>query len=166
MQNAPDQLAIFKGLDVVQVNSLKEIMKFYQFPEEFAIFKQGDTACSFYILLDGEVRIKHKLYDDDGPPMTVARIKPEGVFGWSAVLRRPSYSATALTTCICSAYRIHYMNLFKFHNKDPQSGHIFLGNLASIITHRLHNTYNEIYAILIQGMNEEAVTNDPGSSKP
>lgn len=166
MQSSPSHLAVFKGLDIDQVNKLKEITKVYQFPEEFDIFKQGDAACSIYILLNGEVKIIHKLYDDDGPPMNVATIRAGGVFGWSAALRRDSYTATAMTTCPCSANRIRYADLYQFYHNDPQTGKIFLNNLASVITHRLHNTHTEIYAILNQGMNEEATTNDPGSRKP
>ena len=166
MQYDPPQLAVFKGLNIDQVNSLKEITKFYQFPEEFAIFKQGDAACSIYILLKGEVKIIHKLYDDDGPPMTITRIMPGGVFGWSAALRRETYTATALTTCPCSTYRINYDSLYQYYQTDTHTGKIFLENLASVITHRLRSTHTEIYAILNQGMNEETKTNDPGSSKP
>jgi CRP-like cAMP-binding protein len=166
MQHTSPQLAVFDDLTSDQVNNLMGIMKIYQFPKEFVIFNQGDAACSMYILLNGEVKIIHKLYDDDGPPMNVATIMPGGVFGWSAALRRDSYTATASTTCPSSAYRIHYADLYHFYHKDSQTGNIYLKNLASVITNRLHNTHTEIYAILNQGMNEEATDNDSGSSKP
>ena len=166
MHIEPPQLAVFDGLNANQVNNLRKITKFYQFPEEFDIFRQGDTACSLYILLTGEVQIIHKLYDDDGPPMNITRIMPGGVFGWSAALRRESYTATAITICPCSAYRIHYDSLYQFYHSDTHTGNIFLKNLSSVITHRLRTTHTELYAILHQGMNEETTINDPGSPKP
>jgi hypothetical protein len=58
------------------------------------------------------------------------------------------------TNCPCNAYRIHYEDLYQFYHDDKITGSIFLENLASVITNRLHITHSEIYAILNQGMNE------------
>lgn len=141
---------IFAGLDAVQIGQLSPYMVECQFPRDRVIFEQGQPAEHLYILLVGEVAIHYKPYD--GPPLTVARIEPGGVFGWSAALRRDVYTSGAIASQACVAFRIRGTNLQVFCQENPETGGILLERLASVIAERLRSTHTQVLGILTQGM--------------
>ena len=120
------------------------------FSPEQIIFDQGQRTEYLYILLRGKVEVRFKPYD--GPPLTVACIKPGGVFGWSTALNRETYTSSAHATEQCEAYRISGTQLQNFCAQDPGTGKILLERLASVIAERLNNTHTQILTILSQGL--------------
>jgi CRP-like cAMP-binding protein len=145
-----EQMEVFQGLNTNQLNWIKPWMELCHFPDETLIFEQGQTANALYILLEGEVFIEYKPYD--GPLLTVARILPGGVFGWSAALGRKQYTSAAVAHANSSAYCISRQNLHKICEQDPETGGILIDRLASVIAERLRNTHSEILSILSEGM--------------
>jgi CRP-like cAMP-binding protein len=157
------QMYVFQGLKESQLNQLKPMMELCHFHNEMVIFEQGQAANALYILLEGEVCIEYKPYD--GPPLTVARILPGGVFGWSAALKREIYTSGAVAHAESSAYCITSQNLRQICEQDPETGGILIDRLASVIAKRLRNTHLEIFSILSEGMdlncsNKRDVEND------
>ena len=144
------RLSIFAGLDGNQISQLSPFMMECQFLKDQVIFEQGSPADFLYILLSGEVAIHFKPYD--GPPLTVARIEPGGVFGWSAALRRDVYTSGAFSMQESLAYRIHGKNLSVICNQYPETGKILLERLADVIAERLRSTHTQVLGILSQGM--------------
>jgi CRP/FNR family cyclic AMP-dependent transcriptional regulator len=144
------QLAIFKGLTPADMAVLESVMDLCTIPAHTTIFEQGQPADRLFILAKGEVTICFKPYD--GPPLTVAHIQPGGVFGWSAALKRDTYSSAALTTTDCEAYCVSTEKLLALCDKNPELGTIILERLASVIAERLRSTHNQILAILSEGM--------------
>jgi CRP-like cAMP-binding protein len=114
------------------------------------IFEQGASAKYLYILQVGEVLVRFKPYD--GPALTVARILPQGVFGWSAALGRDAYTSAAVTALPSEAYRIRASDLRTLCERVPDTGAIFLDRLAGVIAERLQNTHSEILTMLNQGI--------------
>lgn len=144
------QLSIFAGLDGNQISQLSPFMMECSFPRDQVIFDQGKPAEYLYILLSGEVAIHYKPYD--GPPLTVARIEPGGVFGWSSALRRDVYTSGAIAVQESLAYRIRGSNLPVICNQHPETGKILLERLAGVIAERLRSTHTHVLGILTQGM--------------
>lgn len=143
-------MPIFQGLNAEQLEQLRPILEPCSFEKDQVIFEQGKNADFLYILLTGEVIVRYKPYD--GPPLTVARIAPGGVFGWSAAMMREVYTSTSMSTTASEAYRISGHNLRGLCECNPDAGSILLDRLASVITERLRNTHTQILAILSQGM--------------
>jgi CRP-like cAMP-binding protein len=144
------QFSIFAGLDGNQISQLSPYLVECQFPKDSIIFKQGQPADYLYILLSGEVVIHYKPYD--GPPITVARIGPGGVFGWSAALRRDIYTSGGSAIQDSLAYRIRGSNLPVICRHYPETGGQFLERLASVIAERLRSTHTQVLGILTQGI--------------
>ncbi len=142
--------SIFDGLSREQLHSLEPILHPCQFPADLVVFEQGASAKYLYILTSGEVLVRYKPYD--GPALTVARILPEGVFGWSAALGRDVYTSAAVTAQPSEAYRIRSSDLRTLCERVPDTGAIFLDRLAGVIAERLRNTHSEILAMLNQGV--------------
>jgi CRP-like cAMP-binding protein len=142
-------LPIFSGLDASQISQILPYMAACQFSRDAVIFEQGSVAEYLYILLAGEVVVNFKPYD--GPSLTVARIEPGGVFGWSAALGRETYTSGALAVQDCAAYRIRGNNLSAICEEHPETGRILLERLAGCIAERLRGTHTQILGILSQG---------------
>jgi CRP/FNR family transcriptional regulator, cyclic AMP receptor protein len=144
------QLPLFQGLTTDQLEQLSPMLEPCTFEKDQVIFEQGRNADFLYILLTGEVIVRYKPYD--GPPLTVSRIAPGGVFGWSAAMMREVYTSSAISSTLSEAYRISGQNLRALCECNPDAGSILLDRLASVITERLHKTHTQILAILSQGM--------------
>ena len=144
------QLSIFKGLSSRQLSLLDPMLELCCFPPEHIVFDQGQRTEYLYILLRGKVEVRFKPYD--GPPLTVTRIEPGGVFGWSTALNRETYTSAAHTIEECETYRISGCQLQKFCIQEPTTGKILLERLASVIAERLNNTHTQILSILTQGI--------------
>ncbi len=144
------QFSIFAGLDGEQISHLLPYMVECSFSRDQVIFQQDQAADYFYILLSGEVVIRYKPYD--GPPITVVRIEPGGVFGWSAALGRTIYTSGAIAVQDSRAYRIRGSNLQVICLEHPETGKILLDRLAGVIGERLNSTHTQILGILSQGV--------------
>ena len=130
-------LNLFKGLNHQQIEQLNSSWEFCNFAENKVIFEQGQTADFLYILTCGSVDVQFKPYD--GPPMAVAHIITDGVFGWSAALGREAYTSSAIAREESQAYRISTAQLRKLCSQHPDTGVVLLDRLAGAIAARLHH---------------------------
>jgi len=84
--------------------------------------------------------------------LTIARIKPEGVLGWSAALGSPEYTSSAVCEADCTLLRISGEDLRNLCDRYPETGSYVLERLAEVIAKRLRNTHTQVLALLEQGM--------------
>jgi CRP/FNR family cyclic AMP-dependent transcriptional regulator len=145
------QLELFKGLTEQQLFHISPILEPRHLDKHEVIFNQGEAAEYFYILLEGKVAIRYKPYD--GPMLTIAKILPGGVFGWSAALGRSSYTSSAFSLLEGKAYCIADNSLRTICDLPDSTGIIFLQHLTGLIAERLQQTHTEILNILIRGTN-------------
>lgn len=141
---------LFQGLSAEQLKVLESVFNPCDYAKGEVIFEQGQIATNLFILVSGEVVIRYKPYD--GPALTVARIRPGGVFGWSAALGRDVYTSGAAAEENSKALGISGNELHRFCEKNPEVGMALLERLAGVIAARLRNTHSEILTILTKGM--------------
>lgn len=122
------------------------LFKVMVYPDQTIIFTQGFPALYLYFLSQGEVIIRHK--PDDGDPLTVARIQPGGVFGWSAALMRPYYSSSAITVGKTEVLRLHNQALRHFYQENPRCGERLVELLSVSIAERLHSPRDLLLSLL------------------
>jgi len=144
------QLSIFQGMASAELNAIDPMLELVRFRQGELIFEQGHEADFLFILLSGEVEVKYKPYD--GPPLTVARIFPGGVFGWSAALGRDAYTSSSLAAADGQAYKLSGCELRALCEREPDLGADLLNRLASAIAERLNSTHTEIVNILTHGL--------------
>jgi CRP/FNR family transcriptional regulator, cyclic AMP receptor protein len=147
------QLSIFQGFAPGQLEHLIPMLKLEHFRAGETIFEQGKAADHLFILISGEVVVRYKPYD--GPSLTVARIHPGGVFGWSAAMMREIYSSGAEAAEDSDVYRISSCQLRRLCEMNPDTGSLLLNRLAGVIAERLKSTHTQIVTILTEGMDLE-----------
>jgi CRP-like cAMP-binding protein len=145
-----DHLKLFSDLSPAQRALVKPLF----IPQsEFCgtfLFEQGDPAYFLYLLVEGEILIQFK--PDDGPLLTVTKIHPEGVVGWSAALGNPTYTSSALCSADCWTLRVRGEDLRSLCERHPDTGEMVVERLAEVIAERMRNTYPQIMALLEQGL--------------
>jgi CRP/FNR family cyclic AMP-dependent transcriptional regulator len=143
-------LAVFNCLDSRKLRLITPLLDPRSYEPDEVIFEQGELASFIYILLEGEVQIRFKPYD--GPPLNVALIQQQGVFGWSAALRRSCYTSGASALVKCEVVRMRGEKLRHLCETHPDAGISVLECLSGMIADRLNSTHAQMLAILCEGM--------------
>ncbi len=144
-----EKLTFFQGLSAAQLSQLRPYFELCDCPPAMVIFTQGSPAIYLYIVVAGEVLIEYKPYD--APPMTIAHVKPGGVFGWSAALGNQAYTSAAISTTYTQILRVQGEDLRGLCDKNPDIAEIILRRLADVIAER-HNVHPQVVAILENGL--------------
>ena len=144
-----EKLTFFQGLSPDQLARLRPLFELCDCPPTMAIFAQGSPAIYLYIVVAGEVLVEFKPYD--APPMVIARVKPGGVFGWSAALGNHAYTSGAVSTTFTQVLRVQGEDLRNLCEKNEDIADIILRRLADVIAER-HNVHPQVMAILETGL--------------
>jgi CRP-like cAMP-binding protein len=110
------------------------------------IFEQGDKACNLFLVVSGEIIIRYK--PDDGPIMTVTRVQPGGVFGWSAAMGNSTYTSGAVCSLNSEVLSIPGETLKMICRQNPTIGDVLLNRLSLVIAERKRNQLGQISTIL------------------
>ncbi len=127
------QADILTGLDKAFVARMMEIGKKSTHPEGTILFRQGDPANQFYILIKGRIRLG--MGDNRYSVYTVNH--GGEAFGWSALVGRQTYTASA--ECIDSSMLIAFDRdqVQMIMDGDPHNAILFYKNLALTLGKRL-----------------------------
>lgn len=106
------------------------------------LFHEGDPAVYFYILIKGRVKL---IVGETGPMVHTVNQAGEA-FGWSSLVDRNVYSASAECTEKTILQKIDKNAFQKIVEEDMANGVIFFKRLAGIIGNRLIWSYKMITA--------------------
>jgi CRP/FNR family transcriptional regulator, cyclic AMP receptor protein len=143
-------LAFFLGLQAADIQLLAPYFSPQTWVAGTVIFEQDDYAEFLYLVVSGEVTIHFKPHD--GPVMTVTRVQPGGIFGWSAAMRNPVYTSGAVCSLDSEVLRIRGTDLRALCDKYPELGKIILDRLAAVIAERKKSRQDSVSSILATGM--------------
>lgn len=131
------QADLFWGIsqNVIQSITAKAVRQEFQAGD--IIFKAGDPADCFYVLIKGRVRLElrptqRKVYSSD---------RVGEIFGWSALIGRKQYSATVICEQQTMVLKFHRKNLHHLLDQDVESATIFYKQLACALGNRLLTVY-------------------------
>ena len=87
-------LPLFEGLTAGEMDELLRGARSARYPKDTAVFDQDAEAHSFFVLLDGHIRVVRTT--PDGHQVIVRYISKGEVFGVAAALGRTTYPASAI----------------------------------------------------------------------
>jgi CRP-like cAMP-binding protein len=145
-----DQLPLFDGINLGQRVLLRQIFTPVDSYANSMLFEQGEPAEYLYLVVEGEVIVNFK--PDDGPAITVARVQPGGVVGWSAALGSRAYTSRAECLVYTQLLRVRGTDLRKLCEQNPETGLLILDRLATVIAERLSSTHKQVVALLELGL--------------
>ncbi len=139
-------IEIFKGFTEDQLIELKTILTPCHYSNGEVIIRQNQRAEDLFIVINGEVEIRHRPYD--GPVLTVGKISSGGVFGWSAILGRSDYSSTVTAMADCVLYRINGRKLQGFCEHHHETGVVLLEKMALSVAQQPAQIHEQIMKLL------------------
>ncbi len=145
-----DRLSFFNGLNAEQRQLLQPLFVPVDCYSGTQLFEQGEPAEFLYLVVVGEVVIRFQ--PEDGSVITVARVRPGGIVGWSAALGSRSYTSGATCEEYTQMLRLSGRDLRQLCNRYPETGILILERLAEVIAERLRNTHDQVMALLKQGI--------------
>ena len=97
------------------------------------IFSTGETANYFYVLLKGQVQLS---LGDSGPVVYQVR-HPGEIIGWSCLVGRETYSASAECLDSTELLRFDRESFLEILSKNPVSEALLFKRLATMLGNRL-----------------------------
>ena len=138
-----DQGDLLWGMDFLFTKNFMAVSEKVHLEKGTAIFREGDKADYFYTLVEGRVRLSI------GEPAKEIYIfdKAGEAFGWSSLIDRSYYSATA--ECLEPSHLLKFEknDLNKFLLKNVESALIFYQRLSAMLGNRLVQCYKLISEI-------------------
>jgi len=104
----------------------------------YILFFEGEPATHFYTLIKGSVRLK---VGESGRDVFVLNHTGES-FGWSSLVGRENYSATAECLAPTSVIRVDRQDFERICEKYPLDGRMFMKRLAGLLGQRLIRSYD------------------------
>jgi CRP-like cAMP-binding protein len=150
--NRYTHLAFFNNLSSQDAQVLEPYFSNQGWVAGTTIFEQGDPADFLYLLASGEITIRYKPHD--GPVMTVTRIQPGGIFGWSAATGNPVYTSGAVCNLDSEVLRIRGTDLRSVCEKHPDLGKLILERLSAVIAERQRSQQSRVNSILADGLRQ------------
>jgi CRP-like cAMP-binding protein len=132
-----EQSDLFRGMSRDFLKEFMEIAVKESHKKGDFLFRKGDKANYFFILLKGSVKIR--LGETGDMVSTVDRAGE--AFGWSSLVGRPFYSASAECRESTKLIKVEADTLLKILQREPANGLIFFRHLASTLGNRLLQTY-------------------------
>ncbi|OQY06352.1 MAG: hypothetical protein B6I22_05660 [Desulfobacteraceae bacterium 4572_123] len=150
---------IFQDIPQEHLSEILQWGKILEFDSNETIFQNGEDAFDLYGIVDGEVElsimVKDKILKTDiqyeksiqthietiEKDIIVDSIAPGEILGWSALIEPGQYTTTARCSKSTRIVSLPADKLKAVFIKNPQTGYVFMGRLAMIISQRLkHRT--------------------------
>jgi CRP-like cAMP-binding protein len=131
------QKDIFGGMDRDIVKKIMDIAITESHQEGEWLFRAGDPANIFCILLKGRVKLS---LGETGHVVYIVNNAGEA-FGWSSLIGRESFSASAECMTQTKLIKFDQGKLQKVLEKDPANSLILFKHLAAVLGNRLLQSY-------------------------
>jgi CRP-like cAMP-binding protein len=144
------QFPLFDGFSEEQMELLRPLFVSSECHAGTILFEQNDPATYFYLVVSGEVAINFK--PEDGENIVIARIKPGGMIGWSAVIGRRNYTSAAVCKEYTELLRVRGADLQKLSVEHPETGNQFVDSMADVVAQRLDSNHPQVLQLLENGL--------------
>jgi CRP-like cAMP-binding protein len=132
---------LFKGVSQRVIGEIGKLSEEVLFEKDFVIFSTDDEAPYIYELVEGTVDIVVSEKDN----MHYSVVRPNEIFGWSALVEPYVYTATARCITKVKVIRIARDAIEDTVKRHPAEGLIIYKHLAGLIGQRLRSAYQYIY---------------------
>jgi len=134
------QKDIFRAMNKSFVKKIMNVSTTESYEQGDLLFKQGDLANQFYILLKGRIKLT---LGETGRSVYIVSHAGEA-FGWSSLIDRETYTASAECMTLVKLLRFDQEKVLKTLEEDPANGLVFFKRLADILGNRLLHSYKMI----------------------
>lgn len=109
------------------------------------VFNEGDPTRHFFILIKGHIKLS---IGKDAHTVFVIN-HPGECFGWSSLINRPRYSASAVCAASTTLMRLDKTHVRAALQNHPVDGLIFMERVAGMIGDRLLMSYRTLGSLAL-----------------
>ncbi len=135
-----EQSDLLKGMQRDFFMDFMDVPTKEEYEEGSFLFRKGDKASHFYILVKGHVKL---CIGDNGHLVHIVDYEG-GAFGWSSLVGLKVYTASAECRMPTEVLKFDVEKLEKVFETYPANAYIFFKRLARIIGNRLLQSYKMI----------------------
>lgn len=137
---------IFSFLLPDQVNTISEAAERVSFKAGDFVYKKGDKAENFFIILDGEITLRTP--SQNGLSLVIDQLEKGAIFGGPLGQRRKSYCLSAQCSGNAKLLRIGISVLNRLMDKDERMGLHLQRHVANAYFNRYIDTMKKLQAIV------------------
>ncbi len=126
---------LFWGMEIDFVRQVTEQTQHISCKEGDSLFKVGDPAGFFYILLKGSVTMER------GKGKWYTAKQPGELFGWSALIHRKEFAASAFCDMDSELLKIERDPFLQLLESSPKDKAVLYEQLAKMIGNQLLDVY-------------------------
>ena len=134
--------ALFKGMAPHHLKLLAEVAMLKEFAAGEIIFREGDPANRFYLILEGEVALESS--QADRPPTIIQTIRADDVLGWSWLFPPFYWRFDARATQRTKAIFFYGTWLRESCDRSPEFGYEMMKRMAAVMVQRLQATRRKL----------------------
>jgi CRP-like cAMP-binding protein len=131
---------LFWGMDKNFVKEVMDISNKVNLEEKETVFKEGDPADSFYVLVKGRLQLT---LGEKSREVYVA-YQPGEIVGWSSLTGRETMSATAQCLEPTALQQIERKKFLEIMDRYPTEGAALFQRVAQMLGNRLVSLYPSI----------------------
>ena len=139
------QSDFFSGMDHGFVRDFMDRAERVAYEAGDIIFNEGDPTHHFFILIKGHIKLS---IGQDAHTVFVIN-RPGECFGWSSLISRPRYSASAVCAVPTTLMRLDKTHVRTTLESHPASGLIFMERVAGMIGDRLLMSYRTLGSLAL-----------------
>lgn len=133
---------LFRNLAPQYLKLLADVAMFKEFAADEVIFREGDPANRFYLILDGEVAVESAA--KDRPPVVLQTIGRDDVLGWSWLFPPYYWHFDARATKPTKAIFFYGTWLRENCERDCDFGYEMMKRMAAVMMERLQATRRKL----------------------
>jgi CRP/FNR family cyclic AMP-dependent transcriptional regulator len=134
-----------KGLSRQQLDLLFSNSMPVEFPEGESIFREGQLANRFYLILEGEVALESAAREKDGDPDLIQTIGAGDVLGWSWLFPPYYWHFDARAVKSTKAIFIYGTRLRESCEENHDLGYELMKRISEIVIKRLQATRRRLF---------------------
>jgi CRP-like cAMP-binding protein len=140
--------ALFKGMAPHHLKLLADVAMMKEFDAGEVIFREGDPANRFYLILEGEVALESS--QEDRAPILIQTIGADDVLGWSWLFPPFYWRFDARATQPTKAIFFYGTWLRESCDRSPEFGYEMMKRMAAVMIQRLQATRRQLAELSVK----------------
>jgi CRP-like cAMP-binding protein len=133
-----------KGLIAQQLDTLMSNAMAVEFPADKLIFREGQLANRFFLILEGEVAVESSAGEENGNASLIQTVGAGGVLGWSWLFPPYFWHFDARAVTPVKAIFFYGTRLREQCENDHELGYELMKRMNAVVVERLQATRHRL----------------------
>ncbi len=143
-------IQLFSGLNDHMLDRVAPLTAVRECKKDEQIFAEGDPANALYMLVKGKILLNMEA--SETICVSLMAVEPGDAFGWSSILGRGHYSASAVCSEPCTLWSVLGKDMMILLYNDPAMGFKIMEFVARAMNERLAKRNSQLIKTLLENI--------------